>query len=208
MSHQFLPTHVSTGLTQARFGELALLLPNTDLGLVMFGPGAADVLERAQKNPLCLAAQPVVFKYTAPKVSGGGSICISLGRACAWAEADLARHGLQRPDALVACNAGLTTYPEWKPAVLAAHAFAIPFALTDYNEATLRTDITYLLERLPLCNTQDMGLTREERRRVDAAASRRYEVRLNPFMKPGPRPPSLGGISAVSGYEMVVMGST
>ncbi|KAJ7457457.1 hypothetical protein FB451DRAFT_1353730 [Mycena latifolia] len=173
------------------FGELALLLPNTDLKLVLFGPGAANLLKKAQNSPRSLGAQSAVFKYNAPKISGGGSIRISLCGSF-WDDAALAREGLQRPDALVACNAGLSSYPEWAPVVIAAHAFTIPFAVTDYNEISPQTDIIELFAKLPFCDTRDMKLTLEEQRRVAAAVSRRYEVRLNP------------GISAVNGYEMVV----
>ncbi|KAJ7440285.1 hypothetical protein B0H11DRAFT_1827949 [Mycena galericulata] len=187
------------------FGELALLLPNTDISLIMFGHGVADLLAKAQGNSLCLAAQPVVFGYTAPKVSGGGSIRISLARERFWKDATLARQGLQRPDAMVACNAGLRSYPEWTPVVLSATAFAIPFAVTDYNEIILLDNITSLLQVLPIYDMGDMKLTPEERLRVKAASMNRYEVRLNPFMRPGPRPPRPGGISAVNGYEMVVV---
>lgn len=168
----------------------------------MFGSGVANFLKQAQAHPLCLGAQPVVFSYTAPKIAGGGSIRISLCGSF-WEDGTLQREGLKRPDALVACNAGLSTYPEWTPVILASRAFAIPFAVTDYNEISLRTDIA-LLEQLSVYDAGSMQLTLKERRRMDAAASRRYEVRLNPFMELGPRPPSLGGISAVNGYEMVV----
>ncbi|KAJ6535115.1 hypothetical protein B0H19DRAFT_1185015 [Mycena capillaripes] len=187
------------------FGELALLLPNIDLNLVLFGPGVANVLAKAQKNPLCLAAQPIVFKYSAPKISGGGSIRISFWRRGSfWEYSDLAREGLQRPDAMVACNAGLSSYPQtWMPVVLAARAFAIPFAVTDYNEISLHNDVSLLIQRLPEFSGL-LRLTPEERRRVNASPACRYDVHLNPFMEPGPRPTSLGGISAVNGYEMVI----
>jgi hypothetical protein len=190
---------------RASFGELALLLPNTDLNLVLFGPGVANILKKAKEDPLCLAAQPVVFKYTAPKVSGGGSIRISLWpRGSFWDESALARDGLKRPDAMVACNAGLSTYPQsWMPVVLAAHAFAIPFAVTDYNEISLHNDISLLFTQMPFYSGL-LALTSEEQRRVHASPSCHYEIGLNPFMQPGPGPPSLGGISIVNGYEMVV----
>ncbi|KAJ7666809.1 hypothetical protein DFH06DRAFT_1085985 [Mycena polygramma] len=181
------------------FGELALLLPNTDLSLVLFGPGVANLLKKVPQNPLCLAAQPTVFQYTAPKISGGGSISISLWRRGDFWDYDQVR----RPDAMVACNAGLSSYPQtWMPVVLAARAFAIPFAVTDYNEISLKNDVSLLIHRLP--ELLSPRLTAEEQRRVTASPSYPYEVRLNPFMMLGPKHSPMGGINAVNGFEMVI----
>ncbi|KAJ6448958.1 hypothetical protein C8R47DRAFT_1171845 [Mycena vitilis] len=195
-------------------GELALLLPNTDLSLVLFGPGVANLLKKVPQNQLCLAAQPTVFQYTAPKLSGGGSISISLWRRGAfWDYPYLATGQFQRPDAMVACNAGLSSYPEtWMPVVLTARALAIPFAVTDYNEISLKNDVSLLIQRLPEFlgpfTIYPWALTAAEQRRVTDSPSYRYEVRLNPFMKLGPRPSPLGGIHAVNGFEMVICPSS
>ncbi|KAJ7763431.1 hypothetical protein B0H16DRAFT_1804550 [Mycena metata] len=182
------------------------VMPNTDLNLVLFGHGVANLLKKV-KDQRCLAAQPVVFEYTAPKVSGGGRIRISLyRRGSFWDYSALMRDGVQRPDALVACNAGISTYPQtWTPVVLAARAFAIPFAVTDYNAISLRNDIKLTMARLPdFVWMLPVSLSAEERRRVDAAPTDGYDIGLNPFMQPGPRPTTFGGTSAVNGYEMVI----
>ncbi|KAJ7888586.1 hypothetical protein B0H14DRAFT_1192266 [Mycena olivaceomarginata] len=65
------------------FSELALLLPNTHINLVIFSPATLGLLEHAkQRYPRSIAAREgPVWEYTAPQPTGGGSIAISLYHA-------------------------------------------------------------------------------------------------------------------------------
>lgn len=81
-----------------------------------------------------------------------------------------AHSGDDAPDAIVARNAGLSSYPEWIPVVRAAHLLEIPFAVTEYAEQSAeqqRSTIPRWLEGLP---------PRSE-----------YPIALNPFQRPGQR---------------------
>jgi hypothetical protein len=105
-------------------------------------------------------------------------------------------------------NAGLSTYPEWQSAVLASCAFAIPFAITDYMEVSLTTNIQSTLEVLPLrrrIEWSDIVLNTAEGDRISQAPTGSYSITLNPFMCPGPKPsPIGGGPSAVNGHAMII----
>ncbi|KAF8062305.1 hypothetical protein FPV67DRAFT_1563674 [Lyophyllum atratum] len=191
------------------FGELALLLPNTDIDLVLFGPGVATILEKAQEKPSCLASRPFAYTYKAPKVSGGATIRIELARCGSFfdgANLDLLRK--EKPDAMIALNAGLSTYPEWRSAVLASRALAIPFAVTDYTEISLGSDIRLLLRMFPYWKTvwfPKLKLPTIEQQRISEMASASYPIDLNPFMHPGPRPQNLhAGPNSYNGYTLIV----
>ena len=95
-----------------RYGELALLLPNTDLEIIFFGPGVTAILQRARGRPSCLANEENPYEYTAPTVSGGGTMKISLSEEGSFWGANRRRRSRHpAPDALIACNAGLGAYP-------------------------------------------------------------------------------------------------
>ena len=194
-----------------RFGELALLLPNTDIDLILFGEGVTKLLEQARRKPSCLASKPITYTYTAQKAAGSGCIHITLSKAGPYwpgNAADIAHLRSNKPDALIAMNAGLSTYPEWQPAVLASCAFAIPFAITDYMEISLMTNIQSILQILPLTRKSewfDIILNTAEDDRIYQAPTGSYQITLNPFMCPGPRPsPIGGGPSAVNGHVMII----
>jgi len=193
------------------FGELALLLPNTDIDLILFGQGVTSLLAQARRKPSCLASKPFVYSYTTEKAAGSGSIRITLSKAGPYwpgDAADIARLRSNKPDAMIAMNAGLSTYPEWQPAVLASCAFAIPFAITDYMEISLTTAIQSILQLLPLRKMSEWShimLSTAEDDRIRQAPTGSYQITLNPFMCPGPRPsPIGGGPSAVNGHAMVI----
>ncbi|KAF5384280.1 hypothetical protein D9615_003256 [Tricholomella constricta] len=191
------------------FGELALLLPNTDLDLVIFGPGVANLLEKATAYPSCLASRPFVYTYRAPKASGAGTIRIELSRAGAFYDGtNISALRREKPDALLALNAGLATYAEWRPVVLASRALGIPFAVTDYSEASLRSDIRLLFRQLPvLYRTMwpAIELSAAEQERVREMAKAEYPIEMNPFMYPGPRPQAVhAGPNSFNGFTFVV----
>jgi hypothetical protein len=106
------------------FSELALLLPQHDLALHLFGPSVQRLHNAAAPRGL----PAPVFAYAAPHALGGGTLALYLrGAARMWTRAD----AREAPDALLACNAGLAVYAAWVDAARAR----IPFAVTEYTEA-------------------------------------------------------------------------
>ncbi|CCM04559.1 uncharacterized protein FIBRA_06740 [Fibroporia radiculosa] len=164
------------------YGELALLLPNTDLDLVFFGPGVPPLPKEAKKKP------------------GGGQFWDGVGL----------KPTSKLPDAMIACNAGLSSYMEWKPAVVASRALSIPFAVTDFNEISVRSDISLVFKMLPMWAGMvqwpvGRAMTRSEQQRVEETPGAHFELGLNPFMHLGPRQEVNTRVpSSVSGFEMVV----
>ncbi|KAG6910469.1 hypothetical protein DXG01_010394 [Tephrocybe rancida] len=190
------------------FGELALLLPNTDLDLVLFGTGVSTLLAKAVSKPFCLASRPFAYTYKAPEESGGGSIRIELSRCGPYYEAsNLSALRREKPDALVALNAGLSTYDEWLQVYFASRALAIPFGVTEYGEVSLSVDIVNL-RQLPFAGMtrfSHWALTPEERSRIAATPNATFPIEMNPFMYPGPRAQAVqSGPTSYNGYTFVV----
>ena len=95
-----------------RFSELALLLPCTDITIIVFGKPAYELVRKARKgHPGSLATKDTVWSYNAPKVTGGGTIEIKIySKSERWNKAVLKEY---KPDVLVGLNAGLFTYGAW-----------------------------------------------------------------------------------------------
>ncbi|KAJ6577738.1 hypothetical protein B0H19DRAFT_1121209 [Mycena capillaripes] len=119
------------------FGELALNFPNTDLNLVMFGPTVRVAVEIARAQGVTRSFRPCVFEYTAPAACGGGTVRVLLDFNPAETYYRPSREPSEHPDALVALNAGLGTYISWHHVILLSSEFSIPFAVTDYCQASL-----------------------------------------------------------------------
>lgn len=195
-----------------RYGELALLLPNTDIELVMFGSSVVTLLQAAKRKSSCVAAQRYAYSYTAPEASGGSTIRISLAKYGNWDGRDL-KNLKARPDAIIACNAGLLSYPAWKPVLVASRALAIPMAVTDYDEPSVAGPmleqmvfgmLTVLARTTPWPYAGNM--TQEMRKRVlDESFRATSTLRLNPFMYLGPRSQAhMRAPSSINGFEMIV----
>ncbi|KAJ7167900.1 hypothetical protein C8R46DRAFT_258388 [Mycena filopes] len=154
------------------FSELALLLPNYDINLVFFGPCVYNIGKTALKSKhraslLTRAMQDdtPVFTYDAPAASGAGRLCVFLHTATKlWAPPS---YGL-KPDALVACNAGLFVYPGADALVRASMRQGIPFAVSDYQQ--------YMLESNSAVVAHMQGHRAPPK-----------EVVMNPFQRPGQR---------------------
>ncbi|KDR82444.1 hypothetical protein GALMADRAFT_824344 [Galerina marginata CBS 339.88] len=178
------------------FSELALLLPYHDIKLVVFGAPVIKLLKEAKNSPGCLATKSPVFTYKAPPECGSGAVSVYLHSASAnWStlgsDSALTAHG-GRPDALVACNAGLASYREWFHVVQEAHLKRIPFATTEYAEQSAEHQVGYMHMML-----------------AGSGASQRpqekYEIQLNPFQRPGQRPiPMYRLPNIVNGFTVVV----
>jgi hypothetical protein len=152
----------------------------------------------AKKHPGSLVAKASatipVFSYTAPKECGEGAISIFLhGASPTWTYQEQvgprSPYG-GTPDALVACNAGLSSYPEWRPVIQAAHSYEIPFASTEYAEQSAEDQ----QKSFPMMIGPTV-MTRKE-----------YPVAVNPFQRPGQRPiPMYRLPNTVNGFTVVVV---
>ncbi|KAG9017288.1 hypothetical protein FRB95_012019 [Tulasnella sp. JGI-2019a] len=179
------------------FAELALLLPYTDIILVMYGPAVHDVVQKAKKTrPQSLAAlaspSAPVYTYTAPEESGSGTIKICIdGRNSEWpvAQPELTDFSPGRmPSALVACNAGILSYPAWSRVIAWCTITGVPFAVTEYAEQSAESQrdafpiiVQHSIEALGGIEKLD------ERERASVSRVREYSIKLNPFARPGQR---------------------
>ncbi|KAH8102056.1 hypothetical protein BXZ70DRAFT_890805 [Cristinia sonorae] len=174
------------------FSELALLLPYHDIKLVMFGYSVHKLWQESRKHPKSLVAKSSpttpIFTYKAPVECGSGSIEVFLqGESPTWSPTD---SPFGRPDALVACNAGLGSYPDWVPVIIAAHVLEIPFATTEYAEQSAETQRS----SFPI-----MVMGR-------AAPRKEYPIELNPFQSPGQRGlPMIRLPNTINGFTLVVV---
>ncbi|KAJ7918507.1 hypothetical protein B0H13DRAFT_2435766 [Mycena leptocephala] len=202
------------------FGELALIFPNTDLDLVMFGPSAWTAVERARFHGVVRSPRPCVFEYTAPASCGSGTVRVLLDSNPKYYRPS--RDPSEHPDAIVALNAGLGTYVSWHHVVLLSSEFGIPFAVTDYGHdclAELRMDAIEqaLTSTLPPPKTAEqtryyatLKKVVEEAQIVDvegtcAALRRERSAKLNEFMEPGVRTTSISlALWSTNAYIQVI----
>ena len=191
-----------------RFAELALLIPNTDIDIVLFGPGVFRLLMEAEGDEDCLASQPFIYTYTAPDDAFGGStLRISLSDSGPiWGDQSIHLPS-HRPDAMIALNANLGGYDQWVLALLASRAYNIPFAVTENQEINIELCLSALrnLPRARASLWSLIGLTDKEEKRVNKTATKEFTWNLNPFMCPGPRPRTLGGSPmTANGFEFII----
>lgn len=180
--------------TTFSFSELALLLPYHDIKLVGFGSIVQKLVEEAKRNhPTSLAANTdlntPVFTYEAPDECGSGTIAIHLdGASKSWPRPT----STNKPDAVVACNAGLGSYPEWIPVIQAVHELDIPFGVTEYAEQSAETQRSNFPKMLWHSAARPKPLDE-------------YVIDLNPFQRPGQRAlPMYKLPNVVNGFTLVV----
>ncbi|KAJ6594279.1 hypothetical protein B0H19DRAFT_56543 [Mycena capillaripes] len=203
------------------FGELALLLPYTDIKMICFGQAVHTLVSKAKKSyPKSLAAQASptvpVYSYTAPEENGSGRIQIFLhGTADHWtpADADPALSPYGTPDAIVAPNAGLASYAAWYPVILYAHQMGIPFGTTEYAEQSCEAQLDLFPQLLYAEAERPGSVMGHVPGAPDAGACRRaaakrweYAVELNPFQRPGQRPVSTKVPNVPNGFTIRVVG--
>ncbi|KAH9839866.1 uncharacterized protein C8Q71DRAFT_744582 [Rhodofomes roseus] len=167
------------------FAELVLLLPYHDIKLVFFGGAVKAVVDAARKKPGALAAQDPVYTYRAPDALGAGALSVHFhGETKEWTPEG------EVPDAVVACNAGLGSYPEWIPVVRATHWAGIPFAVTEYAEQSAEHQRSLFPAYLAGgCEP------RED-----------YPIALNPFQQPGQRMVGVVRLpNAYNGFTLTVV---
>ena len=189
------------------FGELALLLPNTDIDILMFGKCPYDIAHQAK--PHALAAQKYAYEYRASDQCGSGSIRIQLYKTSPiWDPVDILPQQMI-PDVIIGLNAGMSTYIEtWGPVFSASRALSIPFAITEFSRISLLEDQSNY-ETFAKDTIKDRKLSELlglEKLQV-LAKSLDYQPlsAINPFMRPG----HLGAQShsmpsAVNGFSCIV----
>ncbi|KAK4701509.1 hypothetical protein P7C70_g4718, partial [Phenoliferia sp. Uapishka_3] len=170
------------------FSELALLIPNTDIEITFFGAAVRALVLRAKStNPRAPAALPVPYSYRAPNSLGGSTFTAKLfSQADDWPNPPTDAHDMSVPDVAVALNAGIASYPTWKPPLLNFAALGIPFGITEYAEQSLDRAIE-VAKGLRAVNRQHQlkqntgaDLTNFEKAIIGP-------IELNPFMRPGQR---------------------
>ncbi|KZV80413.1 hypothetical protein EXIGLDRAFT_733037 [Exidia glandulosa HHB12029] len=167
------------------FGELALLLPNTDLEIKMISLEAHASVKRMRGN---YEKFPEFFSYTAPAASGGGSVRIvfhALTKQYDPLRNTLFTNPSTRPDAVIALLGGLGRYPdEWLPVTTACIQHGVPFAVTEFCEQSLTASHKHvrmgLREYIP---HMEPHLTREAW--YAEALERAPSWKVNQFMRPG-----------------------
>ena len=189
------------------FGELALLLPNTDIDITMFGKCPYDIARQAK--PHALAAQKYAYEYQAPDQYGSGSIRIQLYKTSPiWDPVDILQQQMI-PDVIIALNAGLSTYIEtWGPVFSASRALSIPFALTEFSRISLAEDQTNYrtFATDTVLNTKLNELLGHEKLMVLVESlDNQPASAINPFMRPGHLAAQSHSMpSAVNGFSCIV----
>lgn len=167
------------------FGELALLLPNTDLEIKMVSLEAHASVKRMRGN---YEKFPEFFSYTAPQSLGAGRVRIvfhALTPTYNPLDKQLFASASTRPDAVIALLGGIGRYPsEWLPVTTACIRHGVPFAVTEYCEQSLTA--THQLVRMGLRQFAQ-SLHREWLGEpwFREAMERKAEWKVNPFMRPG-----------------------
>lgn len=197
-----------------RFSELALMLPYTDITLVMYGAGVKQIVDKAKRTaPQSLAAKSSpaspVHSYTAPEESGASTINIFLdGRQDDWPVGEpemLDYNGM--PDAIVSPNAGLLSYPAWHRVIVYCFGQETPFAVTEYAEQSAETQ----RDALPMIvggAIAQIGSSFPPQARANAMRpGREHPIAFNPFSRPGQRGVPCSRLPNVpNGFTLKVVG--
>jgi hypothetical protein len=133
------------------------------------------LVDAARNKPGSLASKDTIYSYTAPNACGSSTISIHLYGTDAFWTSDVFE-GDDKPDAIVALNAGLGSYREWFPLVGAVHYLNIPFAVTEYAEQSVEHQIALFPQMLASLPASIRAPPRSE-----------YPHALNPFQRPGQR---------------------
>ncbi|KAF7328841.1 hypothetical protein MVEN_02513500 [Mycena venus] len=93
--------------------ELALLIPNTEISMTFFGQACKKLCDIAvERYPGSLATKRTVFEYIAPAPLGGSTLRVNISGQADLYESEVIDN--DRPDALIAENAGLFAYMTWQ----------------------------------------------------------------------------------------------
>lgn len=182
----YRPPPFDINLPDHNFGELALLFPNTDVDIVMFGSSGYNVTRQAR--PSAIAAQKYAYEFRVPEQCGSGSIRIQLYKESAiWDPIDILPRKMI-PDALIGLNAGMSTFATWHPLFSTSRALSIPFAITDFGRECLAEDRFHFeaFVEEARADIQLSGLLGHEKMQVLAKSpDHQPSIAINPFMRPG-----------------------
>ncbi|TDL15667.1 hypothetical protein BD410DRAFT_853351, partial [Rickenella mellea] len=190
------------------FGELAVLLPNTDVELILFGQRAYQLTTLAK--PPSLASGDYVFTYTAPPEYGSGTLRIRLDKTGPFWDPTtlLSDRPYPYPDALIGLNAGISCHEQWRPVLSISRTLKIPFGVTDFNRQCLADDEG---NTVPMVHSAASDIRTQHRsgcykaRVMLEALHRPFEKALNPFMKPGAmKDPTSYLPSGINGFTSVI----
>jgi hypothetical protein len=192
-----------------RFSELALLLPYTDIKLTFFGVAVHAIVNKAKKNSIAMKAKQddPIYMYTSPTSCGASTLSIFLhGQHENW-DPRLPFLWNNSPDAIVAPNAGLNSYPAWQMVILHCLADNIPFAVTEYAEqsAEVQRDTFPQLAARVLPQLQSARVNSPQLDNL--TRHREYPIAFNPFQRPGQR--NLGSTrlpNVPNGFTLRVVG--
>ncbi|EIM89065.1 uncharacterized protein STEHIDRAFT_53174 [Stereum hirsutum FP-91666 SS1] len=172
------------------FSEIALLLPDTHIDLTIFGKAGYDLVHKARQklasspSSRVIASQDIVWSYTAPPKTGGGSIAIRIhSENELWTTQSQLSPGSKYPDAMVALNTGLTSYSTWSDPVLGATIHNIPFAVAEYDEQGLWMQ----KKRLPPNILQELLVLDRRQHTFSSIKEHGHQFASNPFHRPGQR---------------------
>jgi hypothetical protein len=118
------------------FAELAYLLPGVDLKLTMVSSGAEAICQEAlslKEKTLLTKGGDYVLDVSDPK--GGGRIRVKINRENEFFH-DVPIH--PSPDAVLALNAGLGSYPTWEDSIHQILRRGLRFSMSEQTISTLR----------------------------------------------------------------------
>lgn len=168
------------------FAELALLFPETDIHMVLFGKHGYRLYHTAPEGSI--ARTGCLLRYKAPEQLGGGTIIIDIEtRVDEWQPDLLVTTDL--PQALMSFNTSL--WDDWKHLRLICEYCIlneIPFIITDYGEMTIEGGKERLVELMG--DLQAGKSTPAFERKADLMMKDMDECFLsvwNPFQRPGQR---------------------
>lgn len=121
------------------YQELAYLMPGIDLELIMVSPAAKAICKSKERRPQSILARctdntVLDFKDT----SAGGRIRVRLADYAYLHERTLDDAMKGYPDAFIALNVGLGSYPSWEPTMAHILQMSFPFAFSEQTKVTLR----------------------------------------------------------------------
>ncbi|KAJ7119661.1 hypothetical protein C8R44DRAFT_788656 [Mycena epipterygia] len=163
--------------------------------MTFFGPACQTLCDIAVKEyPGSIATRGTVFEYSAPEILGGSKLRVKI---TARGDYDLTRGGNgdteDRPDALIAENAGLFIYTTWQIVYSNAARRGIPWGVTEYHmeEAIEYEGHMWQWRDLTIqgCHlSAQRGLCSQETAQENIARASRVKASgagMNPFMRPG-----------------------
>ncbi|TDL23615.1 hypothetical protein BD410DRAFT_802427 [Rickenella mellea] len=178
------------------FGELALLLPDTDIEMVVMGSQISDIIKKA--TPSSLASRRYCYEYQAPAECGGGSIRIRLLEDPSDVPMELLQL-LQESrfdyhmNVVIGTNIDFAGGENHLAAPIAiSRNFGIPTAVTSFTRVNLANDADLIFDLFTSTGVARPGETAPS-------------VSLNPFRCPGTKPPLQYSLPCTSnGFTAVV----